>query len=50
MADKKYDLNTKEGRKGYDNVVKEREKLYQKQKELIGKIDNLSSDLKKYSY
>jgi len=45
-----FDLNTEEGRKGYDDVLKERAKLYKKQQELIDEIGKLDSELHKYSF
>ena len=50
MANKNYDLNTEEGRKGYYNVMKERRGLYKKQQELIDEVGKLDIELRKYSY
>ena len=45
-----FDLKTVEGRKGYDNVMKERAKLYEKQQELIDEVGKLDKQLNKYSF
>ncbi len=45
-----FDLNTKEEKINYDDMITKRNNLYKQQQELIDEIDKVDIELKKYSF
>ena len=45
-----FDLNTKEGKINYDDMIIKRNNLYKQQQELIDEIGKVDIELKKYSF